>query len=282
MNAMEGTVLKRSQAFTGALAILALIGSVFATAAPAQAATAGYHAAYFSETDFLTLSPGGSGQFAVGYLNSGDRSWAKGTTTQANLATAVPLDNTRDFSAGWSVGWASANRYATQNASVVSPGQVGFFIYNVTVPATAPGGEHRFYGRPVIDGLTFLEDYGYYQSVTVINAAIPPTPTPTPVGTPAPTPPGGFVFPTLFVTVLAPVTNGSVSILVNPGATCSGYALYPDAVTRLPLAAKVAPATGTLSWTFTPSPPSSNSGLVHIDCTLGAEHASAEGKFLAP
>jgi len=279
---MEGTVLKRSQALAATLAMLALIGSVIATSGPAQAATAGYHAAYFSETDFLTLSPGTSGQFAVGYLNSGDRSWAQGTTSQANLATAAPLDNTRDFSAGWSVGWASANRYATQNASVVSPGQVGFFIYNVVVPAAAPAGEHRFYGRPVIDGLAFLEDYGYYQSVTVINAAVPPTPTPLPTGTPAPTPSGGFVFPTLFVTILAPVTNGAVNALVNPGASCSGYALYPDAVTRLPLASKVAPASGMIGWTFAPSPPSSNSGLVHIECTLGAERAQAEAKFLAP
>lgn len=274
--------MTRSHALAATLTILALIGSVVATSGPAQAATAGYHAAYFSETDFLTLSPGTSGQFAVGYLNSGDRSWAQGTATQANLATAVPLDNTRDFSAGWSVGWASANRYATQNASVVSPGQVGFFIYNVTVPAAAPNGEHRFYGRPVIDGLAFLEDYGYYQSVTVVNAAVAPTPTPTPVGTPAPTPSGGFVFPTLFPTILAPVTNGSVNLTVNPGATCSGYALYPDAVTRLPLATKVAPPSGFLGWTFTPSPSSSNSGLVHIDCTLGAERQSAEAKFLAP
>ncbi|GAC1458891.1 MAG: hypothetical protein NVS1B1_10080 [Candidatus Limnocylindrales bacterium] len=276
--------MKRSQAITATIAALALIGTLVAGAAPAQAATAGYHAAYFSETDFLTLSPGASGQFAVGYLNSGDRTWAKGTTTQANLATAAPLDNTRDFSAGWSVAWASANRYATQNAAVVSPGQVGFFIYNVIVPASAPGGEHRFYGRPVIDGLTFLEDYGYYQSVTVINAAVLPSPTPAPTlppGTPAPTPSGGFVFPTLFVTILS-ASNGSVDITVNPGATCSGYALYPDAVTRVPLASKVAPASGLLSWTFTPSPPSSNSGLVHIDCILGAESASAEAKFLAP
>lgn len=277
---MEGTSVKRDQALTAAIAVLALAVSLLAGAAPAQAATAGYHAAYFSETDFLTLSPGQSGQFAVGYLNSGDRTWAKGTATQANLATAVPLDNTRDFSAGWSVGWASANRYATQNAAVVSPGQVGFFIYNVIVPANAPGGEHRFYGRPVIDGLTFLEDYGYYQSVTVINAAIPPAPTLAP-GTPAPTPSGGFVFPTLFPTILVS-NNGFVSLTVNPGATCSGYARYPDNVTIVQLAPKVAPADGMLSWSYQPSPSSSNSGLHHIDCTLGAEQASREAKFLAP
>lgn len=149
---------------------IALAFSMLASTLPANAA-AGYHAAYFSESDFLAKSPGQTGQFAVGYTNTGDQAWVKGAAgQQANLATAAPLDNTNDFTAGWSNGWLSANRYTAQNAALVAPGQIGFFIYNFTVPVGAATGEHRFYGREVIDGVTFMEDYGYYQSVTVSNA----------------------------------------------------------------------------------------------------------------
>ncbi|GAC1695795.1 MAG: hypothetical protein NVS9B6_01980 [Candidatus Limnocylindrales bacterium] len=89
------------------------------------------------------------------------------------------------------------------------------------------------------------------------------------------------MFPTLFPTILVS-RNGFVSLTVNPGATCSGYARYPDNVTFIQLGAQIAPANGMLSWSYQPSPPSSNSGLNHIDCTLNGERASTEAKFLAP
>lgn len=148
-----------------AIALTALVGST-----PAAAAT-GFHAAFFSESDFLSLAPGQSGQFAVGYSNTGDQAWTKGVVgQQANLATAAPLDNTT--LSAWSSGWLSANRYAAQSAALVAPGQIGFFTYTVKVPNTQPTGVVNFYGRPVIDGLTFLEDYGYYQAVNVAAGSV--------------------------------------------------------------------------------------------------------------
>ena len=141
-------------------------------AGPAAAAT-GFHAAFAAESAFLTLSAGQSGQFAVGFTNTGDRPWVKGLVrNQANLATANPLGNTTDFTAGWANGWLSPNRYAAQQAAVVAPEQVGYFVYSITVPAGAPLGEHRFYGRPLIEGVTWLEDVGYYQSVTVVGGVV--------------------------------------------------------------------------------------------------------------
>jgi len=163
-----------AKVLTTSITGIALAFSMLASTIPANAAV-GYHASYFSESDFLARNAGQTGQFAVGYSNTGDRAWVSGAAgQQANLATAAPLDNTNDFAAGWSNGWLSANRYAAQNVALVAPGQVGFFIYNFTVPATAAAGEHRFYGREVIDGVTFMEDFGYYQSVTVGAAAAAP------------------------------------------------------------------------------------------------------------
>ena len=139
---------------------------------PAAAAT-GFHTVYFGESSFLALPRGQSGQFAVGFTNTGDQPWVKGIAgQQASLATAAPLDNTTDFSAGWANGWLSPNRYAAQQATLVAPGQVGYFVYSITVPTGAPFGEHRFWGRPSIDGVGFLEDVGYYQSVTVVGGVV--------------------------------------------------------------------------------------------------------------
>jgi len=197
---------------------IALAFSMLASTIPANAAV-GYHAAYFSESDFLARSPGQTGQFAVGYTNTGDQAWVKGAAgQQANLATAAPLDNTNDFTAGWSNGWLSANRYTAQNAALVAPGQIGFFIYNFTVPAAAPAGEHRFYGREVIDGVTFMEDYGYYQSVTVTAGSVL-------IGSTTPTSPS---------TVNQPVVNGTgataaSTVTVFSGTTAVGTATADSA-----------------------------------------------------
>lgn len=155
-----------------AVAALVLAFAPVSGAAPALAAH-GYHAAYFSESAFLTLGPGETGQFSVGYTNTGTEPWIKGITgKQASLHTAAPLDNPIDHTAGWAVNWPAANIYARQANDLVTPGQIGFFVYNIKVPATMTSGSKTFYGRPSIDGnVGFMEDYGYYQVVTVATGA---------------------------------------------------------------------------------------------------------------
>ena len=226
-----------AKVLTTSITGIALAFSMLASTLPANAAV-GYHAAYFSETDFLAKSAGQSGQFAVGYSNTGDRAWVKGAAgQQANLATAAPLDNTTDFTAGWANGWLSSNRYAAQDATLVAPGQIGFFIYNFTVPAAAAAGEHRFYGREVIDGVTFMEDYGYNQSCTVaapsaapvLNTLNPPTGT-VAGGTSVTIDGTGFVCtpatPTVnFGTVAGTVTScGATTLTVTAPANATGVA----------------------------------------------------------
>lgn len=153
------------------LAAVSLTLAPVAGALPADAAEPGFHAAYFSESSFLTLTSGTTGQFSVGFTNTGDRAWTKGQAgNQASLHTAGPLDNPLDYTAGWAVGWTAPNIYALQSNDLVAPGQVGFFTYTVKVPATQGAGTKIFYGRPAIDGVGFMEDYGYYQVVTIAGS----------------------------------------------------------------------------------------------------------------
>ena len=155
-----------------AVSALALFAGAFLSY-PVAAAEAGFHLAYFSESSFITLTTGQIGQFSVGFTNTGDQSWQKGVAGKAlSLHTAAPLDNTTNHTAGWSSGWVSSSIYANQLSDLVAPGQVGFFVYNVKVPAGAAAGAKTFYGRPVIDGVGPLEDYGYYQIATVTSTLL--------------------------------------------------------------------------------------------------------------
>jgi len=294
-----------AKVLTTSITGIALAFSMLASTLPANAAS-GYHAAYFSESDFLAKAVGESGQFAVGYTNTGDQAWVKGAANQqANLGTAAPLENTTDFTAGWSNGWLSANRYTAQNAALVAPGQIGFFIYNFTVPTAASAGEHRFYGREVIDGVTYLEDYGYYQSVTVTAApalgAAPVLTSLTPStgssagGTSVTIAGTGFVCtPTLptvnFGTTAATVTScGSTSIVVtspagavgtanvtvtNAGGTASAPLTFTYADTTAPVFASVTASGTTLTLTFS-EPVCRNAAFASSDYVILINGANA-------
>lgn len=148
--------------------VSALAFGMLSLSAPALSAP-GYHGAYFSESSFLSLAPGQTGQFAVGYGNTGDLAWVKGdAVAQASLRTR---GNSLLSAAGWAVNWTAPTIYANQASDLVAPGQVGFFIYNVQVPANAPQGAQQFTGLEWAGGAP-LEDYGYFQVVTVIASTL--------------------------------------------------------------------------------------------------------------
>ncbi len=195
----------------------ALAFSMLASAIPASAAS-GFHAAYFSESSFLSLSQGQTGQLSVGYSNTGDLGWTKGSSTsQASLQTRN--GDTSLSTAGWASGWVSSTVYANQANDLVAPGQVGFFVYNVVVPANAAQGEQKFTGIPWAAGAA-MEDYGYYQSVTVapslikIDSSSPASPSST--TTPALT--GSGAGDTKAVTILDGTTSVGTGTSTSAGA----------------------------------------------------------------
>lgn len=149
----------------------------------------GFHARYFSESSFLQATRGQVFEFAIGYENVGSRPWRRGVVgEQAILGTASPLSNTTAAAQGWSVNWPSPAVYAVQSTDLVAPQQVGFFVFRVRVPANAPLGLMRFYMRPAIEGVQWMEDQGAYFVLSVVQTPVPtPPPTPVPTQTPRPT-----------------------------------------------------------------------------------------------
>jgi len=146
---------------------------MLASTIPANAAITGpgFHAAWVAQSAYATSAPGQIIQMSAVYQNTGNNPWIKGQlgTSQANFATAAPRDNTALSDAGWSAGqnWLAPNRYAAQANDLVATSQLGSFVWSAKVPATQAAGVTVFYGIPVVDGQTFLEDYGFFLNVTV-------------------------------------------------------------------------------------------------------------------
>jgi hypothetical protein len=61
--------------------------------------------------------------------------------------------------------WPRYNRIALQPHDWVGPNQVSWFQFTVKAPSIP--GSYRLYLRPLIEGATWMEDYGVYWLVTV-------------------------------------------------------------------------------------------------------------------
>src|SRR5205814_1613174 len=82
----------------------------------------GYDSAYFGESAFLTLGPGQSGQFAVGFNNTGSTGWLTGSASQVDLAICLPdktTCNTTSPNAAFASSWLSSTAYATTSTTFV-------------------------------------------------------------------------------------------------------------------------------------------------------------------
>jgi len=135
-------------------------GSGGSSVPPTPAPT--FHAAFQSESAWPTLAPGASTTLTVKFQNTGSATWQKSVAgQQANLG--LNGDSLAFASLGMNNGWLSANRLATTVESTVAPGQTGTFTFSVRAPL-APG-TYSLPLRPVIDGVTWMEDSGVFMVI---------------------------------------------------------------------------------------------------------------------
>jgi hypothetical protein len=160
-----------------AVTALAVVASLLAGAAGQAAAVTGYDSAYFGESAFLTLGPSQTGQFAVGFNNTGSTGWLTGSTSQVDLTVCLSdktTCNTTSPNAAFATNWLSSTAYSTTSTTYVGPGQTGYFVYNVTVPSNQAPGLYRFNGDLSLHGTSsMIHPEGYYQDVQVPNVGAP-------------------------------------------------------------------------------------------------------------
>ena len=134
----------------------------------------GFHAAWYGPSGYPTLCPGERATAVVAYYNSGSFGWVAGRMGQvAYLGTwrpepgqDMPTPLGGDGALGSpNTGWPRYNRIALQPADYVGPGQVSWFQFTIQAPLTP--GTYRLYLRPLVEGATWMEDYGVFWIVTV-------------------------------------------------------------------------------------------------------------------
>jgi hypothetical protein len=152
---------------------------------------AGFHAAWYGQSGYMSLCPGTESVATVAYYNAGSRGWVAGQLGQTaylgtsgsspgqDQPTILGGDGTNGSPA---TGWPRYNRLAIQPAPYVGPGQVAWFQFRVRAPLTP--GRYSIGLRPLIEGTQWMEDYGVFWNVVVLN----------PDGTQPPITIGGLTF----------------------------------------------------------------------------------------
>ncbi|HEY7623995.1 MAG TPA: phosphodiester glycosidase family protein [Candidatus Limnocylindria bacterium] len=137
----------------------------------------GFHAQWYGQSGYPTLCPGERSTATVAYYNSGSLGWVRGRMGEvAYLGTWGPEPGQDrptllggDGAAGSpATGWPRYNRIALQPAEYVGPGMVAWFQFTIQAPTTP--GYYKLYLRPLIEGAQWLEDFGVFWLVTVLNA----------------------------------------------------------------------------------------------------------------
>src|SRR2546423_5229982 len=165
----------------------------------------GFHAQWYGQSGYPTLCPGQRSTATVAYYNSGSQGWVANRLGEvAYLGTWGPEPGQDRASAlggdgalgSPSTGWPRYNRIAMQPAAYVGPGQVAWFQFTIQAPLTP--GSYRLYLRPLVEGATWMKDFGVFWLVTVLN----------PDGT-APPPQTGVYSPTRSTTLAVPTAAGT-------------------------------------------------------------------------
>ena len=165
----------------------------------------GFHAQWYGQSGYPTLCPGERSTATVAYYNSGSRGWVSGRLGEVaylgtwdpepgqDRASALGGDGTQGSP---NTGWPRYDRIAIQPAPYVGPGQVAWFQFTIQAPVTP--GSYRLYLRPLVEGATWMEDFGVFWLVTVLNSD----------GTPPP-PQTGIYSPTGSSTLGVPTSRGT-------------------------------------------------------------------------
>lgn len=136
-----------------------------------------FHASWYGQSGYMSLCAGTTATATIAFYNTGSRGWVAGSMGEvAYLGTWAPEPGQDrasilggDGTAGSpATGWPRYNRPGVQPAEWVGPNQIAWFQFNVLAPAVP--GTYRLALRPLIEGADWMEDYGVFWVITVLNA----------------------------------------------------------------------------------------------------------------
>src|SRR5207248_681208 len=149
------------------LLVLFLCLAIGATSHTAQA-VGGYSSQYAGQSTASSMAPGSQQTVYVDYLNTGTKIWSSAGATPVRLGTSHPKDRVSSY---YDASWLAASRPnsvigrvngdgSVTPTATVSPGEKARFQFTITAP-TSPN-TYREYFQPVVETVTWLEDYGQF------------------------------------------------------------------------------------------------------------------------
>jgi hypothetical protein len=120
---------------------------------------------WVSQSGYPGITVGGTATITVVFRNTGTAEWRRGTPSEIRLGIVGQFDP------AMASGWPHPERPAVQSRSVVRPGELATFRFEVR--GTRPG-TFRLRLRPVVDGVAWLNDEGVYVDVDVRSPVGPP------------------------------------------------------------------------------------------------------------
>ncbi|TMG53933.1 MAG: hypothetical protein E6H89_04155 [Chloroflexi bacterium] len=164
------------------------VGPGIAPPARVPSGVPGFHASWYGQSGYMSLCMGTKATATVAFYNSGSRGWVRERMSEAaylgtwmpepgqDAASILGGDGTMGSPA---TGWPRYNRLAAQPSAYVGPNQIAWFQFQVVAPPVP--GTFRVALRPLIEGAQWMEDFGVFWVVTVLNAdGTPPAPLPQP------------------------------------------------------------------------------------------------------
>lgn len=128
------------------------------TAPPAGA----LHSQWVSQSPLRVVDLGGSTTVSITFRNVGSTSWIRDSVAEARLGVAN--DDRRFFDLGFAANWPAPDRPAVQTETIVKPGSLGMFHFQVRGAVT---GVHRIPLRLLVEDVSWMEDEGAYVELWV-------------------------------------------------------------------------------------------------------------------
>jgi hypothetical protein len=122
------------------------------------------HSKWVAQSAHPTIAVGEVVSIWLAFRNTGIAAWAKDSPSEARLGLAGTPEEVRRIREALAVDWVLPDRPARQDEAYVSRGAETQFTFKVK---GAKPGTYRLHLRPVVDGVTWLEDDGAYVDVTV-------------------------------------------------------------------------------------------------------------------
>ena len=143
---------------------LMFTSNVYATSTPVTVDTnpEHYSCQWNSQSTYPEMNPSAYTTVWIKFKNTGEATWYNYGDHPIRLGTSHNQDRNSPF---YKHTWISENRPATLVEKEVKPGGIGTFQFYLLAPTTP--GNYQEYFQPLVEGVTWMEDWGVFLNITV-------------------------------------------------------------------------------------------------------------------